>query len=70
MSKKEINETEFQTFCYENELEYDQLSPWHFKVVGIQNTVDVWPISKKYYHPSMGKSKVYDKPKEMKYLLK
>lgn len=59
------NEQELFTVCYENEIHFEQYSPYHYRLFYDGNILDVWPVSKKFWQPGMGNSRVYSKPNEL-----
>ena len=65
-----IREQELFTFCYENEIRFEQYEKYHYRLFLNNKCVDVWPISKKFYNNKMCSSKTYSSPNEIIVYLK
>jgi len=58
-------------YQYEDQVRIEQYSKYHFRIfTKSKDTVDVWPVRKKYYGRGMNGSKTYDSIDEIIEFLK
>lgn len=65
MALTKEREQELFVFCYENEITFDQYSPYHYRLFNKGKILDVWCVSKKYWNATMSRSEVYNKVSEI-----